>query len=350
MKPKKLRDYGIIIGKMKPGRYNAITDVEGVKVGHTTLMDGDINTGVTAVLPHEGNCFKKKVMAASHIINGFGKTLGTVQINELGTIETPIILTNTLNIGIASDALIHYMIDKNPDIGITTGTVNPVVAECNDAYLNDIRGVHVSKKDVIDAIKNAKNEFSEGSVGAGTGMSCYQLKGGIGSASRVITFNDMEYKIGVLVLSNMGKKEDLLVNGKALGKLIVELEGNAETDGDKGSIIIIVATDLPVTERQLKRIAKRSVVGLSRTGAYIGHGSGDIAIAFTTANKINHYEEDKIINIQMVNEAHIDMIFQATVEATEEAILNSMIAADTIFGRNGHYRKSLKEYIHLYYK
>ncbi|WP_427339795.1 P1 family peptidase [Caloranaerobacter sp. DY30410] len=344
---KRIRDYGIIIGELNPGEKNAITDVKGVKVGHVTLDNGSVKTGVTAILPHEGNIFKDKVIAASHVINGFGKTTGTIQIEELGTIETPIILTNTLSVGLASDALIEYMLKENEDIGVTTGTVNPVVCECNDGYLNDIRGRHVKKEHVFEAIQNADVEFEEGAVGAGTGMSCYGLKGGIGSASRQIELNSEIYTVGILVLSNFGKKENLIVNGVRVGKMISERDKVKHNESDKGSIIIILATDIPMTSRQLKRISRRAVIGLSRTGSYMGNGSGEIVIGFTTSNRVNHYEKETMINIKMFNENKIDVVFRAVAEATEEAILNSLICADTTKGRDGHIRYSLKEYIDL---
>lgn len=347
-KRKRIRDYGICIGSMPAGRKNLITDVAGVKVGHSTMNQGDIKTGVTAVLPHGGNLFQEKVLSAIYIANGFGKTMGSIQIEELGNIETPILMTNTLSIGTVSHALISYMLEDNGDIGVTTGTVNPVVCECNDGYLNDIRGRHVTEKDVWYAIQNAGEDFEEGSVGAGTGMSCYGLKGGIGSASRMVDLTGVEYTVGALVLTNMGKTEDFLLNGEPLGRWIKERSKEIEQEGDKGSIIMLLATDIPLTERQLKRVAKRAVVGLARTGSYIGHGSGDIVIAFTTANKVSHERQEVLHEIRMIHEDAIDKVFQASAEAVEEAILNSMITADTTVGRNGHIRRSLKEYKDLF--
>ena len=254
------------IGKLQKGKNNLITDVKGVKVGHKTLDNGNIKTGVTAIIPHSDNIFREKLICSSYVINGFGKSVGLVQINELGTLETPIILTNTLSVGTCSTALVKYMLKENDDIGVTTGTVNPVVCECNDGYLNDIRGLHVKEEDVFDAIENAEINFKEGNIGAGTGMSCYQLKGGIGSASRVLKLDDKEYTIGSLVLSNFGLKEDLLVDGIKVGEKILEKESE---ELEKGSIIIILATDIPMNERQLKRIAKRVPIGLARTGSHI---------------------------------------------------------------------------------
>lgn len=345
MNNKKIRDYGIIIGSIPTGKNNSITDVKRVKVGHKTLNNGNIKTGVTAVVPHEGNIFKEKLIAACHVINGFGKSTGLVQIEELGTLETPIILTNTLSVGTAHEALVRYMLENNDDIGDTTGTVNPVICECNDGEINDIRGLHVKKEDVFDAIKSADVEFEEGNVGAGTGMICYDLKGGIGSSSRVIELDDKEYTIGVLVLSNFGSLEDFVLNGEHIGPKLKEKIGQLEKREDKGSIILILATDIPLSSRQLKRVIKRVYPGISRTGSYTGNGSGEIVIGFSTANIIKHYEESDIINIKVINENKINKIFKATVEATEEAILNSMICSNSTVNRKGKTIYSLKDLI-----
>lgn len=342
---KRIRDYGICIGKMQTGRLNSITDVSGVKVGQFTLRGKDINTGVTAVLPHSGNMFKDKVAAASYVINGFGKTLGTIQVEELGTIETPIILTNTLSVGIAHQTVIEYMLKHNEDIGDTTGTVNPVICECNDGYLNDIRGLHIKREHIFEALENASEEFSEGSVGAGTGMVCYGLKGGIGTSSRIVKLGDEPYTLGVLVMSNFGRKDDLTVNGLKAGQLIRQIDSDKGLEKDKGSIIIILATDIPMENRQLKRVCKRTAAGLSRTGTHLGNGSGDIVIGFTTANKIKHYEEACFTDIKVLNENKIDDIFRAAIECTEEAVLNSLICADTTMGRKDREIYSLNEYI-----
>lgn len=330
------------IGKLQKGKNNLITDVKGVKVGHKTLDNGNIKTGVTAIIPHSDNIFREKLICSSYVINGFGKSIGLVQINELGTLETPIILTNTLSVGTCSTALVKYMLKENEDIGVTTGTVNPVVCECNDGYLNDIRGLHVKEEDVFDAIENAEINFKEGNIGAGTGMSCYQLKGGIGSASRVLKLDDKEYTIGSLVLSNFGLKEDLLVDGIKVGEKIVEKESE---ELEKGSIIIILATDIPMNERQLKRIAKRVPIGLARTGSHIGNGSGDIVIAFSTANRIKHYEDRDIVSIKIINENIIDKVFRGVIECVEEAVISSLLHSEKTIGTSEHKRESLKKYI-----
>ena len=330
------------IGKLPKGKNNLITDVKGVKVGHKTLDNGNIKTGVTAIIPHSDNIFREKLICSSYVINGFGKSIGLVQINELGTLETPIILTNTLSVGTCSTALVKYMLKENEDIGVTTGTVNPIVCECNDGYLNDIRGLHVKEEDVFDAIENAEINFKEGNIGAGTGMSCYQLKGGIGSTSRVLKLDDKEYTIGSLVLSNFGLKEDLLVDGIKVGEKILEKESE---ELEKGSIIIILATDIPMNERQLKRIAKRVPIGLARTGSHIGNGSGDIVIAFSTANRIKHYEDRDIVSIKIINENIIDKVFRGVIECVEEAVISSLLHSEKTIGTSEHKRESLKKYI-----
>ncbi|WP_330585726.1 DmpA family aminopeptidase, partial [Paraclostridium sordellii] len=332
----------INIGELKKGKNNLITDVDGVRVGHVTLDNQDIKTGVTAILPHGGNIFKEKVMASAFVINGFGKSIGLIQVDELGTIETPIILTNTLSIGTACTGLIKYMLSENEDIGKTTSTVNPMVLECNDGFLNDIRGLHVKESHIIEAIKKASNDFEEGSVGAGTGMSCYQLKGGIGSSSRAITLDNKEYIVGSLVLSNCGLEKDLILDGRKIGK---DITSKKDLELEKGSIIIVIATDIPLSERQLKRLAKRASISLGRTGSHLGNGSGDIVVAFSTANKVSHYEEKDINLMKFINENKIDLIFRASIESIEESIISSMIHSKETVGRDNNKRKSIMNYI-----
>ncbi len=341
----KIRDYGIEIGNIKRGKNNSITDVEGVRVGNVTLNNGKIKTGTTAIVPHPGNIFKDKIVAASHVINGFGKSTGLVQVDELGVIETPIILTNTLSVGRAYEALVKYKLDRNDDIGDTTGTVNPIIGECNDGRINDIRGLHIGEEDVLRAIEIAASKFDEGNVGAGTGMVCYDLKGGIGSSSRIVSLGGRDYTIGVLVLSNFGSLEDFVLNGNHIGEDLCERIGKNIATEDKGSIMAILATDIPLSSRQLKRVIKRIFPGISRTGSYSGNGSGEIALGFSTANIIKHYEEQDIIDIKMINEDKINPIFKATVHATEEAIVNSMLAANSDIDRKGKKIYSLKDLI-----
>jgi len=343
------RDFGIKIGLLEPGTYNSITDIEGIHVGHVTLIRGEgplrpgygpIRTGVTAVLPHKGNIFRDKVKAASFVINGMGKSIGLVQLDELGTLETPILLTNTLNVGMVADAMIEHMLEVNPDIGVTTGTVNPVVSECNDSFLNDIRGRHVKPEHVRQALGAATSEkVDEGAVGAGTGMSAFQLKGGIGCSSRIVPSQHGGYVVGSLVLSNFGRLTDLIVDGAPVGKHLSEqMESSPSANG---SIIILVATNAPASSRQLKRMAKRATHGLARTGSVSTHGSGDIAIAFSTTNRVPHYREDFRDSNPSVFEEDLTWLFRATAEATEEAILNSLFRAETTVGRDGNRRMAL---------
>lgn len=343
----KAPDLGIKIGFYEHGKRNSITDVKGIKVGHVTLIRGEgklipgkgpVRTGVTVILPHEGNIFKEKPLANVFVMNGYAKPVGLTQIRELGTIETPIALTNTLSVYTVADALTDYMLEQNEDIGVKTGSVNPVVLECNDSYLNDLRGKHVKKEHIFEAIKNASENFEEGSVGAGTGMSSFEFKGGIGSSSRVVEIEGRKYTVGALVLNNFGKREDLTIAGVPVGWELRDYPGRAKPS--KGSIIMILATDAPLTARQLYRLAKRAVVGLARTGGYAYHGSGDIALAFSTAQRIKHYQREEF-EIKMLPDAMLNRLFKAAAEATEEAIINSLLQAKTMTGRDNHIRYAL---------
>jgi len=337
---KRLRDYGIEVGVLKTGANNAITDVEGVKVGHTTLIKGDnVRTGVTAILPHSGNLFQMKVPAAIYLGNGFGKLAGYSQVKELGNIETPIILTNTLSVPTASNALITYTL-SNPE-NQNVGSVNSVVGETNDGYLNDIRGRHVTEEDVLNAIKNAKSgKVEEGNVGAGTGTICFQYKGGIGTASRVIPKSFGGYTVGVLVQTNFGGVFEL--NGVPIAKALDNYPRSYTYDVD-GSCMIIVMTDAPLSPRNLERLAKRAIMGLAKTGGIASNGSGDYVIAASTAkeNLVPHQSKSLLQeNKELKNDA-MSPLFLATIEATEEAILNSLFAAESMTGRDGHEIKAL---------
>lgn len=329
--------------KWPRGERDLITDVPGVRVGHATLKEGDVHTGVTAVLPHGGNCFQDKVMAGVSVINGFGKSVGLIQIQELGTIETPILLTNTLSVGTACEELTRYMLEGNPDIGVTTGTVNCVVTECNDGRLNDIRGLHVRPEHVRQALESASEDFEEGAVGGGTGMVCLGLKGGIGSASRRVEVDGQTYTVGALVMSNFGAPGNLIIGGKHYDTNL-----GREERKDEGSIIMLLATDIPLNERQLSRLAKRSMVALGRVGSYCGNGSGDIAIAFTTANRLPHYSEKNILETKMFYDENIDRVFVAGVEAVEEAIISSLYHAETTTGVRGNCYLGLRDFVARY--
>lgn len=338
----------IKIGEMNTGTNNNICDVPGVLVGHSTLDVGSIHTGITAILPHNGNMFREKVVSACYSYNGYGKSMGLIQIEEMGTIETPILLTNTLSIGKVSDGLISYMLQDNPEIGVSTSTINPIVMECNDGAINEIQKRILNEEYVYEAINNAASSFQQGNIGAGTGMKCYGFKSGIGSSSRVITYDDKEYTIGVLVNSNFGGSngEDLVLKGRALGPLIKDYD--LEKEEDKGSIIIVVGTDLPLDSRQLKRLAKRTMLGVAKTGSYGGNGSGDIILAFSTENKVSHFNNKTTETISRFSDSYINKAFKAVVEATEEAVLNSMLYAKGVKSFNGKYYKSLMEYKNLF--
>lgn len=349
MTQKRIRDYGITIGSLPAGPKNKITDVPGVRVGHSTIDTNLHKTGVTVILPHEGNIFRDKLVAASCVLNGFGKTLGLVQVDELGTLETPIAITNTLNVGLVHDAIVDFMVESCKKDGITVRSINPVVCECNDGGLNYITERAVRKEHVYEAISSACTDFAEGDIGAGKGTVCYGLKGGIGSSSRILSLGGRNYTVGVLVQSNHGRTDDLTINGAAAGSFIRSQEPPAEPAMlDQGSIIMIVATDLPVSDRQLKRIIKRAAVGLVRTGSYLGHGSGDIMVGFSTANTICTDSAEPVVPLTILNESVMERAFRAAAEACEEAILNSMVTAHTLSGYDGKIRYSLSEYLENY--
>ena len=343
-KQKRIEDYGIVIGELPKGKLNKITDVKGIKVGHCTIDTSESKTGVTVILPMEENIFINKLIAASYVLNGYGKTLGLVQIDELGSLESIIALTNTLNVGLVHDAVVDYMIEQCKKDNFDLKSVNPVVCECNDSYLNNIQYRAVNKEHVYKAIDDACTDFDEGDVGAGKGMSCHQLKGGIGSASRIVKLDDQTYTIGVLVLSNHGLLKDFSINGDGIGKRISK-EVDTQNNTDKGSVISIIATDIPLSSRQLIRICKRAGVGLARLGSYIGHGSGEIMVAFSTGNILKTHSEKEIIEMKIMNEEKLDIVFRAVAECEEEAILNSMITCRKIICEMGKTRKILKDFI-----
>lgn len=326
------------IGELEKGKKNTICDVPGVRVGHVTLSDGPIQTGVTAILPAEGSLFREKVQAGLSVLNGYGKSVGLVQVEELGTLESPLLLTNTLSVGTALTALVEYMLEEHQEIGREAGTVNAVVMECNDGRINDIRGLHVSKEDALSALDLATEDMEEGAVGAGRGMVCFGLKGGIGSSSRVLTIDKKEYSLGAMVLSNFGRKGALRIEGQAIDGFSVE-EGD-----EKGSIIMIVATDLPLSSRQLTRLSRRSSIALGRVGSIMGHGSGDICLAFSTANRIPHTGDDAIRKVELLHEEYMEKVFIAGIEAIEEAIYSSLYHAEGMVDLKGERVHGLREY------
>ena len=351
------RDLGIVVGRYQPGPLNAITDVAGVRVGHVTLIEGEgalipgkgpVRTGVTALIPRE-DVWHEKVPAGAFVLNGTGEMTGLAWIGESGFLEYPIALTNTLNVPRVSNGVMSWMIQQYPGIGITDDTLTPVVAECDDSRLNDSQGRHVSESDVMNALDRATTgPVAEGTVGAGTGMISYGFKGGIGTASRKLPPEEGGYTIGVLVNANHGRRPELTVAGVPVGRLYDEGmpaaglspqgHGTVTTpqEGAEGSIIIIIATDAPLDARQLTRLAKRAALGLARTGSTARHGSGDFMLAFSTGNVIPHYPKESTFAMSHLSDSHINPLLTATVEASEEAVLNALTAATTVIGRDGY--------------
>ena len=348
------RALGIVVGSYEPGPLNAITDVAGVTVGQTTLISGDgplkpgngpIRTGVTVIIPR-ADVWHKKVPAGSFVLNGTGEMTGLAWIAESGFLEYPIALTNTLNVPRVANGVMDWMITQYPDIGITDDTLTPVVAECDDGRLNDIQGRHVSEKNVFAALDSANSgPVQEGTVGAGTGMVSYGFKGGIGTSSRRLPEQEGGYTVGVLVNANHGRRSELLVGGVPVGRLYEAVPPVAQAlapGQSEGSIIIIVATDAPLDSRQLIRLAKRAALGLARTGSTARHGSGDFILAFSTGNVIPHYPKAPTYQQTHLADTHLNPMITATVEATEEAILNAITMATTVVGRDGHRVEAIK--------
>jgi len=374
----RVRDLGIRIGGYQPGPLNAITDVAGVKVGHVTLIrgegplrpgEGPVRTGVTVIIPRE-DVWHKKVQAGAFVLNGTGEMTGLAWVAESGFLEYPIALTNTLNVPRVANGVMSWMIKRYPGIGISDDTLTPVIAECDDSRLNDSQGRHVSEQDVLTALEGATGgPVTEGNVGAGTGMVSYGFKGGIGTSSRRLSKEDGAYTVGVLVNANHGRREELVIAGVPVGRLYdregaplgsappaptdregaplgsatpvpTEREGaslgSVSPAGAGGSIIVIIATDAPLDGRQLGRLAKRAALGLARTGATARHGSGDFMLAFSTGNTIPHYPKDRTFVMTHLADTHLNPLISATVEATEEAVLNALTMASTMVGRDGH--------------
>jgi D-aminopeptidase len=345
--PTRIRDLGVEPGIFQPGPLNTITDVAGVAVGHRTLIEGDsIRTGVTAIRPHGGNLFQEKVPAAVYVGNGFGKAAGFLQVQELGTIEAPIVLTNTLSVGTAVEATVAWMLRQPGNENV--GSVNAVVGETNDGYLNDIRGQHVAPEDVWAAIDAAVGgPVEEGSVGAGTGTTNFGWKGGIGTASRVLPDELGGYTLGALVQTNYGGllRIDGVPIGEALGQYSFRSVMERESDGedspgseDEGSCMIVLATDAPLSPRNLERIAKRAIMGLARTGSFMSNGTGDFVIAFSTPNRT---QDGAVQSVDQLANRAMSPLFLATVEAVEEAVYNALTAATTVRGRDGHVIEAL---------
>jgi D-aminopeptidase len=331
------------IGVLPSGPLNAISDVAGVTVGHATLAQGAIQTGVTVIRPHAGDPFREKLAAAATVFNGFGKSIGLMQVQELGVLETTIALTNTLSVGTVATAQIRAAINSNPEIGRSDPTINPLVFECNDGYLNDIQAMAVTAEHYQQALDSAAPEFAQGAVGAGRGMSSFDLKGGVGSASRYINIGGKQYCVGALVLANFGKLPALTVAGQRVGAQLLKLHKPLSETPEMGSIIMIIATDAPLDARQLGRLATRCGVGLGRTGSIYGHGSGDLALAFSTAQTIPYHPLDALRQTSCLHDSLLDPLFEAVADSTEQAIMNALFAAETVTGRDGHQRQSLRD-------
>jgi D-aminopeptidase len=338
----RLREFGIKTGILPPGPLNAITDVAGVRVGHVTLIQGsDIRTGVTAILPHEGNVFQDKVPAAIAVANGFGKLMGFTQVEELGTIETPVVLTNTLSVPAAAEAVIEYTLTFPGNENVES--VNAVVGETNDGYLNDIRGRRVGKEHALEAIRTARaGPVDEGSVGAGTGTMCHGFKGGIGTSSRRLPEARGGYTVGVLAQTNHGGI--LQINGLQVGVRLGNYYLKKDVEqGSEGSCMIVVATDAPLDSRNLRRLAKRALLGIARTGGFYSNASGDYAIAFSTAKEVRspHRAPGPAQAVTLLRNEQMSPLFLAAAEAAEEAILNSLFKAERMEGKHGHVAEAL---------
>lgn len=352
----RLRDLGVMIGTLPTGPWNAITDVPGVRVGHTTLIgpETSVRTGVTAIHPHEGSAFHELVPAAIAVLNGAGEMTGRSQVDEFGVLDSPITITNTLSVGAVHQATVEWLCANEPLLG-TGHFVVPVVAETFDGFLNDGSGQHVRREHVFAALDTATSgPVAEGNVGGGTGMLTCEFKGGIGTSSRLVEVGDQTFTVGVLVQSNFGARDDLLIDGVPVGREIQDLQlerGHVDTRPRKdGSIIVVIATDAPLSDRQLRRLANRGMLGLSRAGGLGRHSSGDILIAFSNApanrtarpaDRRAAPESSAFLSRVQLNDLFIDPFFQATVEATSEAVGNALAAAETMEGRDGHVAHAL---------
>lgn len=343
MERPRIRELGLSIGHYPTGRHNAITDVPGVKVGHATIISGDgklipgkgpVRTGVTAVWPHSADLFHHRVAAGGFVLNGAGEVTGLLQVEEWGAIETPILLTNTQSVGQVHDAALDYLLERYPDAGVHSDPIIPLVGECDDSHLNDIQGRHVSHEYVRQALAEATSgPVAEGAVGAGTGMVAFDFKAGIGTASRQLSPAQGGYSLGVLVLANFGQRRCLLVGGHRIGDCIQDLMPDPHPDG---SIVAIIATDAPLFSLQLKRLAKRAALGIGRVGSFASHVSGEFCVAFSNSMLIPRRGPGLTCQLEVLRDEHLDPLFEATIEATEEAILNSLTKATDMRGRDGH--------------
>ncbi len=342
----RVRDLGFTIGEYVPGPLNAITDVKGVQVGHSTLIEGSgrrkpgngpVRTGVTVILPNE-DIYNKKLIGAGFILNGAGEISGYTQMVEWGILETPIALTNTLSVGRVADSVIKWMAVRYPEIGQQQDVIIPVVGECDDSFLNDAVGLHIKPQHVFSALDNARaDKMEEGSVGAGTGMVCCDFKAGIGTSSRRVPIGNETYTIGVLVQSNFGVMEHLRMDGYPIGRVLVKTQGNfTRRTSSYGSIIVVVGTDMPLTSLQINRLCKRAALGIGKVGTYAANSSGEIIIGFSTANNIPRLPPSPQIQLFGILDMFLDPAYKAVIEATEEAILNSLTAAVDMEGAGGN--------------
>jgi D-aminopeptidase len=346
------RELGLPLGRFRPGKYNAITDVEGVRVGHSTIIRGKgplkpgigpVRTGVTAILPDQGNIFMERMTGGGFVLNGAGEVSGLTQVMEWGLIETPILLTNTMSVGAVSDGVARYMVERYPGIGDEHDVIIPVVGECDDSWLNDIAGRHVKETHVLEAISTATDgPVAEGGVGGGTGMITCDFKSGIGTSSRKLPEVYGGYTLGVLVMSNFGKMRNLRVGGLPVGEALAEkFRDLPKREHSEGSIIAVLATDAPLLSHQVSRLCKRVSLGIGRVGSYAAHGSGEIIVGFSTANRIPRRTRKMVYKMKILLDQRLDPLYEAVMEATEEAILNSMCMARPMEGINGNYSPAL---------
>lgn len=342
------RELGLPLGRFKPGKHNAITDVEGVLVGHSTIIRGEpgplkpgfgpVRTGVTAILPNESNIFMERLAGGAFVLNGAGEVSGLTQVVEWGLLETPILLTNTMSVGAVSDAVARVMVEQYPGIGSEHDVIIPVVGECDDSYLNDISGRHVTEAHVREALANAKaGPVEEGCVGGGTGMITCDFKAGIGTSSRKLPQVFGGYTLGVLVMSNFGKMHNLRVAGLPVGEFLAEkFKNTPRRQFSYGSIIAVVATDAPLLPHQLTRLCKRVGLGIGRVGSYAAHGSGEIVVGFSTANVVPRRTQKMVYKMKILLDQRLDPLYEAVMEATEEAILNSLCMGTPMAGVDNH--------------
>lgn len=347
---RRLRGWGVTLGRFAPGPHNAITDVRGVRVGHATLDEdspaggrGPVRTGVTAILPNNENIFMDRLMAGSFILNGAGEMSGLIQVQEWGVLETPILLTNTLSVGRVSEAATQYMLAQHPGIGNEHDVIVPLVGECDDSFLNDIAGGYIQPEHVEQALRGAAGgPVAEGNVGAGTGMISFDFKGGLGTASRIVPDEDGDFVMGVLVQSNLGRMEDLRIDGATVGPWLVERYGHLNKRKSLyGSVIAVLATDAPLSAQQLNRLCKRVALGIGRVGSYAAHGSGEIILGFSTANAMPRGKRARRHTFTIMSDRYVDPLYQAAIECTEEAILNALCMAQGMGGVHGHYAPAL---------